>query len=362
MSKLLAMLMNLQKEQFINLNIYGSPTINNNIVSNFSSSNYIRLDYPFDLSKNIEIEFDFTTSNDVTTQQSLFWQDKGFGCFIQNNNLLFYVRDNNENISKTANITISANTNYKIRIVKIGTTVKWFIGTTSLIEQESFINRDFTNLTNYYMTVGTAIGSNTYFSGSVNFANSYTKVDNIKYKYQFTISLTKVGNPTIVDGVVSGFSSSDYLRTTNSFSFNKTFEINIKTKLNTVATGFNGIFIIDSSSPTKRLSLEFNGQLSFRLYRYDIDSSSIVSFGIWNIGHNNDWINVILSYDYDTKILNLLIKKEDTILYSNNFNNTEFIGGNLTMGYVFNLLNGEIDNNNSNIILDGTKYIFTLPQ
>ena len=71
---------------------------------------------------------------------------------------------------------------------------------------------------------------------------SYTGMDrnalvNLFKSMPYNVGYTVVGSPTIADGVVSGFSESDYLKTSSAFDFSKDFEIALKF---TTPSSFNG--------------------------------------------------------------------------------------------------------------------------
>lgn len=49
--------------------------------------------------------------------------------------------------------------------------------------------------------------------GSIDLNQSYIKINNTKYRLQAVVGYTVVGSPTIVDGVASGFSSDNKIKT-----------------------------------------------------------------------------------------------------------------------------------------------------
>lgn len=172
--------------------------------------------------------------------------------------------------------------------------------------------------------------------------------------------LTVVGYPTITDGVVSGFSSSDYVEK-NSFGFVNSFSGKIRAKIDSDTTVYNGLFQFRTGGTGNLFSLENYGPTAIRIYHYDISSSSNKAEAIYNLSLANKWIDYYFDYNNDTKILNVYGKENNTTIFTKTYNNTEVTGTTFRLGLVFaDAFNGEIDINNSNMEIDGTKYIFTV--
>lgn len=129
----------------------------------------------------------------------------------------------------------------------------------------------------------------------------------------YNVGYTKVGNPTIVDGVASGFSASDYLKINNNFSSSSNFEIVVRgTAIYAAAqraclvfnNGEKGFLDIGSDSPGIRLALKYNGSLtSFRIYPNLIEGQLyyihiIKTNSTLTLGYSTDGKNILLSEDF----------------------------------------------------------------
>ena len=95
--------------------VVGNPTIENGIVSGFSSSDYLQISN-FDISSNsFEIKCGFRTSSDISTEQLLFASRSGsttkigLTCYT-NNNLLFYYLNSSGAFANSNLGALSANT------------------------------------------------------------------------------------------------------------------------------------------------------------------------------------------------------------------------------------------------------------
>ena len=166
--------------------------------------------------------------------------------------------------------------------------------------------------------------------------------------------LTVVGTPTINDGVVSGFSSGDYIRTTNSFNFSQitNYEILIKCK----GYGYP-ICLGQGGSGTWKIWVTTNGEIFFttsaHTERMSISGLSVDTEYYIRVKYNNS--TAILGYSTDN------INYTET---SQNFTGLSTAKSVINIGYNQNyggFWNGSIDLNSSYIVINGTKYILTLP-
>lgn len=132
-------------------------------------------------------------------------------------------------------------------------------------------------------------------------------------KFNNNVGYEKVGNPTIVDGVASGFSASDYLKINNNFSSSSNFEIVVRgTAIDAAAQraclafnrGENGFLDFGSVSSGIRLALKYNGSLtSFRIYPNLIEGQLyyihiIKTNSTLTLGYSTDGKNILLSEDF----------------------------------------------------------------
>ena len=270
MSKLLAMMM--KPKNYMYATIKGSLTENNGVFSGFSGSNYLALQNNINLSTNFEIKIKFTPSSETTGSKkflSLFYTNSIY--------LDFYTSGATPRIDCQYSggsywSQIASNLSYDIPII---ITIRGN-GTTLNVEVNQNNNSQSGSKTLQELGIENITTNNIYFGkghttslpmidGSIDLNQSYIKIQNTKYQLQAVVGYTVVGSPTIVDGVVSGFGSSDYLnisKSINPVSENiKTIELFSKiTTGNTIsASGIlcsgsygNGAlgFVVASSRPT----------------------------------------------------------------------------------------------------------------
>ena len=178
--------------------------------------------------------------------------------------------------------------------------------------------------------------------------------------------LSIVGNPTITDGVVSGFSSSDYLQTNLGIS-NTTniIEISLKFTIGTISE--QGIFGSTNNFTKYGFNLNSDGTLrtGVRVSVDGTESNKNLSSDL--VLSANSTYYAVMSCDKNTHILTLKISTDGqnwTTKTSDIGSFDNFVGlGNNKIGYTQNgAFDGSIDikSNKSFTIIDGTKYIFTI--
>ena len=103
--------------------IYGTPTINDGIVSNFGTNDYITLSKSFKTQSNPwEIKFNITTGNDVSTKQRILNSSTDYsGIMVMIKNGHFYIVASSNGtswnlIDNYGTYSVSTNTNYYIKI------------------------------------------------------------------------------------------------------------------------------------------------------------------------------------------------------------------------------------------------------
>lgn len=167
--------------------------------------------------------------------------------------------------------------------------------------------------------------------------------------------LNKVGTPTITDGVVSGFSVDDYLtapQQDNIESASLEVVINYDIPLNNVAMRIFRFGTAASNAYQIRWSNGGNIQYYAKTKRFgsdkDISDYKYIKLKTENGLENN--VQIFVSNNGNT--WEQAILEEFTL--EQTFTNAQMIFG--------RTINGNINFNNSYIIINGTKYIFTLPQ
>lgn len=122
--------------KFPNAVIIGEPTISNGQVSGFSASNYMQFPFILDLHNTpFQIDFAFTTGNNVTTQQNILDSEFGLALAIANGKGLMAISGNGTswNIgSSVGTINILPNTTYYARLTWDGMQYKTLISTNGI--------------------------------------------------------------------------------------------------------------------------------------------------------------------------------------------------------------------------------------
>ena len=191
--------------------IQGSPTVQDGRVSGFSSNNYLKGSQTIPQATNsVEVRLKFFTQT-ITQDQGVFSisQVRGRGFEIYNNTFCFsYLSTNNTNNLVDLGIK-SDNAEYNFILQAEGTnlTIRLLKGTTVVanVSRNDCLLSDFTGY-GYFGWIGAVA-----FNGIIDLNRSYIKIDDTKYKLQAVVGYTVVGSPTIVDGVVSGFTQDDYI-------------------------------------------------------------------------------------------------------------------------------------------------------
>lgn len=224
--------------------VVGSPTINNGILSDcVLDTSYIVTSsvLPNNIS-NMELHTEFTIfANSATGFQSIFMITGYPSLEMQYRQFRIYVRNSDGTSSSYTNQGSSITYNQPATL-----DFKFENGTTSyLVKQEGETKLDVsfpnTKISNANISFGNRWQALT--NGSINLNNTYIKLNDV-YWFRGQAAMTKtlscvgatgnqdkltiVGSPTIQDGVVSGFSDSDYLSINGSVELNKPFEIATK--------------------------------------------------------------------------------------------------------------------------------------
>lgn len=168
--------------------------------------------------------------------------------------------------------------------------------------------------------------------------------------------LTKVGSPTITDGVVSGFSADDYIADNNSFDITSNFEI--KTKIN-----------YWENTGSSQYIMSLRGSVNLSVYFGSTGTSIAAQYG------SSYWTGLASGLTVGSP-LDIIIKGDGTNIsitikqgsYTNTSTKTiselgltgnyDIYWGRSGTGLPFT--SGIIDFNNSYEIRNGTKYIFTI--
>lgn len=119
--------------KFPNATIIGEPTIQSGQVSNFSSENYLQFPFVLDLrNQSFQIDFCFTTSDDVSGQQNVLDSKFGIALAVKDGKGLMAISSNGTswNIgSVIGTMNIEPNTTYYARLTWDGIQYKTFVST-----------------------------------------------------------------------------------------------------------------------------------------------------------------------------------------------------------------------------------------
>lgn len=258
--------------------VVGSPTISNGVVANSSNSNYVQLSQTFDGSKDHELQYKFKFTESFTGSRALQLPSSGYynAIDITGGQFVYYPGRNEADtsyVSFSCNYIFALNTDYWIRITKEGTTYKGYIST----DGDSFTLLKEQTISDCVPSSSLTLnpckqGSGKTFPGSIDLNETYIKVNGKLWFYKpctnYLVKDNKLvfadsglylsgpvnyaveGTPTIVDGLASGFSSSDYLVTPNIGNKNK---FAIETRFSVLSNSENNMTFIGLGPSACRL-------------------------------------------------------------------------------------------------------------
>lgn len=256
-------LMMRKKEQIMYATIKGSPTESpSGVFSGFSSSNYLQLqdditEIPTDFEIQTRISIPATNSGFAIHFLSYSGNSSGIRVF-SSGKLNFYSKNNDNNAVEIIGTTVlSLDTFYFIKIKKVGNTITLYSSTDNITwtTEGTTTTTSTIPLTSKigFGHCGNANNNNYIFNGSIDLNRSYIKLGSTKYNFQAVVGYTIVGSPTITDGVVSGFSSGNYLTLNKALTVTNTMDIEIYVRAkmpSTISSGFNFVYSNTSGYPT----------------------------------------------------------------------------------------------------------------
>ena len=211
-----------------NYNIVGTPTFNGNIVSGFNSSNYLTLKKPFKPQGAWEIVLKFKMNESVGREQGLFGYN-GTGlfkiCLGGNNRIILSLStvDNDWNIGEITGTTdIELNKYYWVKIEFTGSVYKLSLSIDG-IEYNLEGTLETSSIPVFPDTTYLGVVNRNYNSlaGSIDLSESHVLIDGTKYNlsdgtYVKQWNLNTYGDIVVSDdGVISNFSSSNYVSVNN---------------------------------------------------------------------------------------------------------------------------------------------------
>lgn len=269
---------------FMSLSVEGSPTINNGVVSGFSSSNYLKRDSASGDLNSIEAVFNVLNIPETLTQTNCILSLIGGNAIrlylTDSKNLRASYKDTTNTTKYMTTVGVFSSSYVKIKLDTTGAYlyssddgVNWTLKTSNTTNIPLLTNA-YTNL-----KIGIEGGSYLAFEGSININNSYMVIDGTKYTFLLPSAttrtlkcvgatgnnLTKVGSPTIDEnGVASGFSSSNRF-TLPRVEANTYKRIEIKTKIITGETLQASNIVGDDSYYGMGILISSDGRLEMQV-------------------------------------------------------------------------------------------------
>ena len=208
----------------VNYTVVGSPTIVDGVVSGFSGSDYLTIPSAISTASNFEIcvKIDENSTSGDTCYP--LGTDVPYGITFSTNAARLYLSSNGSSwdmAGEQTDINLPNNCYARVRFDGAKYIYDYSLDKTSWIVINTVNNSTKINSAISNIKLGGWWGAY-YFTGSIDLNNTYIKVNGqalfgncpveVKHiDYGTSVGYTKVGSPTIVDGVVSGFSSSDYI-------------------------------------------------------------------------------------------------------------------------------------------------------
>lgn len=264
----------------------GSISVVNGIASGFSTNDYLETSQTlsFSTQQKIEIATKITTGDTVSTSGIIGprYGNSTFGIYLQGNkpSTMFYYNNGQagKNSYNTSSVSLNTNTTYYLKAIYDIQNVT----STIMVSTDGINYTSNTKTLNDFASWYTWIDNNAYrigntqsgtFAGSIDLNNTYIKVNGITWfngKEQASPTVNEVylnrnvgykvvGSPTIVDGVASGLSNSDYLRLASVPNLSNDFEIGITFTLNNTSNCtiigndnfyYQGIILYSTNAPS----------------------------------------------------------------------------------------------------------------
>ena len=272
-----------------NFIVVGSPTINNStgIVSGFSTSNYLQLQEPFNPGNNPwEIVFKVTTGSSLSNTPTIFGN---YGASYQNSPQIFITSDTyyfhwivpygsgSDIFEGIGSYTVQPNTTYWLKLSFTGSQYKLDYSTDgqTFITDSTYSTSDVIKPATEGFNIGFNyydVSSTEYWIGSIDLSETYISINGVRWwtptftkLSDYTIENKKIrnfdeiGNLTIDDstGIVSGFSSSNYLITHENIEYISESIFKVQTGSSFSADDYNYI----AGGPAWIVSLSTSGYL-----------------------------------------------------------------------------------------------------
>lgn len=322
-------LMMRKKEEIMYATIKGALTENDGVFSGFSSSNYLQIQDTFNLQdiKEIVVKINLPSSA-LNKNKYEFILVKGnfrIACY----SYATYFGAAGIDVSGVGNISFGTNfqpdTDYWLKYKNDGVNCSCAYstdGTTWVAGGSKSASTISSSTSITYL--GLRNDTSAYFDGSIDLNNSYIKIGATKYNLQAVVGYTVVGNPTIVDGVVSGFGGGTYLQVTSSLPDYTKLERFVK--FNT-GTGTNARTII-GNSPYGGIGINVSNQVRTLIFTSSATYTTVTLSTI--LSENTTYYyrdilenGITTGYLYDSNMVLLESKSQST---GEDFGRNTFIG------------------------------------
>lgn len=360
-------LMMRKKEQIMYATIKGTLTENDGVFSGFSTSNYLEIPNVPTYTQDDKIEFvtnfTLTTLNDSTLCG-------GAGAFCvpvvsSDGKIQYFGSVISLTGQKGTNILV-VNQNYYFKAIYDTNSFKGYISTDGInwiLDYSKSVSVTFSKSGAFQLGRKTNV-STQYLKGSMNLNKSYIKINSTKYNLQAVVGYTIVGSPTITDGVVSGFTTSDYVRTSqdwDTFADAETWKIHTR-----IITGENynttrSTGVLSSQGFQAGFGVSISGKLVSIIYLSDNSQFSLISSLTIesNTSYDIELEKTKSQYIFRVKKTNTVTWEEktnnSTLLVRNNFYNPNYLYfGNVN--YFNVVFTGSIDMNETIIFVNNKLY------
>lgn len=229
----------------VNYTVLGSPTIVDGVVSGFSSGDYLKLPQ---VNSPTQLEGIFCVNTGALSTSSSYIcraENHRLSVYVQNRRVRVFFQTEEEDWDTflIGTTSLANNTKYWIKFsIKAGEQKLWVSTDGISYTLEASLTKSTIYTENLIFDIGVYSGgsSSSVWVGTIDLNETYIKVNGQpwfgvcpvevqKHQLKGPVGYTIVGNPTIVDGVASGFSSSDYVIATQAYPTEITsYEKNIR--------------------------------------------------------------------------------------------------------------------------------------
>jgi hypothetical protein len=275
--------------------------IDKGVASGFSASNYLTLPETFapTSGQTWEIGLCFITGNDISSEQVMLGNTSGYNglgginirVYSGYTRVLLTNKNSDWVISKTSGtIALTSNTKYWIKVKFTGSTYEWYLSTNGIDYVLDNTVTSSTTVAGYTKIIGSAYHgtdgnySKFRFHGSVDLSQSYININGSRW--WSGDSYTKVGS-WIDDNVVSGFSTSNYLKLPETVPLATANTWEKVVKFTYQPSSAKQAFMSSNNSGTKESTLgvgtsglvEFREGLDNSSFLFDMSGSTVLTAG-----------------------------------------------------------------------------------